>query len=357
MNLIIDKLTGLEGWEKAADNIEAEKGRVIVLGAPDSGKTTLARFLVDRWTKKGLAVAMVDADMGQSTLGPPSTIGMGIFNSPPHWLSEIPYKSISFVGSTSPDGHFLSTIVGVKKMTELAEVSGADITLIDSTGLVYGNAGRLLKSKKIDVIAPAHIVAVQEDDEIEHLLIPYIKQDAIKIHRVATSKNVKIKSKEQRRSYREIKFREYFKDSKLRTFSLGNVGILGSILGSGRRLGANDLIFISKSLDTIVVHAETGIEEVLIIVRGGYLKEGITKVKRHFLEREIIINDQEDFRNILVGLYDENNNTIAIGIIDEIDLTKGIITINAPIQNPEAIRMLYFGSLKLDITGREIGKV
>lgn len=54
MNLIIDKLTGLEGWEKAADNIEAGKGRVIVLGAPDSGKTTLARFLVDRWTKRVL---------------------------------------------------------------------------------------------------------------------------------------------------------------------------------------------------------------------------------------------------------------------------------------------------------------
>ncbi|MEK6679467.1 MAG: Clp1/GlmU family protein [Nitrospirota bacterium] len=354
MNLIIDKLAGVEGWETAASRIASDKGVAIILGAPDSGKTTFARFLVDYLTKKQLSVAMVDADMGQSTLGPPTTIGMSVFKSAPHWLEDIPCRSLHFVGSTSPEKHFISTIVGVKKMTESALGHGADITLIDTSGLVYGNAGRLLKSQKIDIINPAHIIAIQESDEIEHLLLPYIKQNAIKIHRLMTSADTKIKSKEQRRSYREIKFQGYFRKSMRHRFVLGSVGILGSFLGSGRKLSANDIIFLSKTLDANAVHAEIGFEEVLIIVKGGYSKEGIIKTKRHFLEREIIINELNDFKFLIAGINDEKNNTLGIGIIEEIDLPAGIITVITPLHDIEMVRILHFGSIKLDLSGKEI---
>jgi polynucleotide 5'-kinase involved in rRNA processing len=30
-------------------------------------------------------VALVDADIGQSFLGPPTTIGLALFDSPPNW--------------------------------------------------------------------------------------------------------------------------------------------------------------------------------------------------------------------------------------------------------------------------------
>lgn len=354
MNLIIDKLAGIEGWETAASRIASDKGVAILLGAPDSGKTTFARFLVDWLTKKQLSVAMIDADMGQSTLGPPTTIGMNIFNSAPHWLEDIPCKALHFVGSTSPDKHFISTIVGVKKMTESALGCGADITLVDTSGLVYGNAGRLLKSQKIDIINPAHIIAIQESDEIEHLLLPYTKQSAIKIHRLMTSADTKTKSKEHRRSYREIKFQGYFRKSMRHRFALGSVGILGSFLGSGRKLGANDLIFLSKTLDADVLHAEIGIEEVLVIVKGSYSKDGLLKVKRHFLEREIIINEIDEFKYLIAGLNDEKNNTLGIGIIEEIELPTGIITVITPVFDIESVKILHFGSIKLDLSGREI---
>ncbi len=354
MNLIIDKLAGVEGWETAASKIASDKGVAIILGAPDSGKTTFARFLVDWLTKKQLSVAMVDADMGQSTLGPPTTIGMSLFKSAPHWLEDIPCRSLHFVGSTSPEKHFISTIVGVKKMTESALGCGAEITLVDTSGLVYGNAGRLLKSQKIDIIKPSHIVAIQESDEIEHLLLPYIKQNTIKIHRLMTSEDTKTKPKDQRRSYREIKFQEYFRKSMRHRFVLGDIGILGSFLGSGRKLSANDLIFLSKTLDANAVHAEIGFEEVLIIVKGGYSKEGIVKLKKHFLDREIIINELYDFKFLITGLNDEKSNTLGIGIIEEIEMPAGIITVITPLHDIEMVRILHFGSIKLDLSGREI---
>jgi len=107
-------------------------------------------------------------------------------------------------------------------------------------------------------------------------------------------------------------------------------------------------------LDANAVHAEIGFEEVLIIVKGGYSKEGIVKLKKHFLDREIIINELDDFKFLITGLNDEKNNTLGIGIIEEIEMPAGIITVITPLHDIEMVRMLHFGSIKLNLSGREI---
>jgi polynucleotide 5'-kinase involved in rRNA processing len=35
--------------------------------------------------QRGLKIALVDADIGQSFLGPPATIGLSVFKSDPNW--------------------------------------------------------------------------------------------------------------------------------------------------------------------------------------------------------------------------------------------------------------------------------
>ena len=70
-------------WYALLDALEKEKGIAIILGATDTGKSTLAKFLIFNLCKRGLKVALVDADIGQSFLGPPTTIGFSIFKSDP----------------------------------------------------------------------------------------------------------------------------------------------------------------------------------------------------------------------------------------------------------------------------------
>ena len=69
-------------WYKVLDVIRKEKGTVILLGATDAGKTTLAKFLIAQLSTRKIKVAFVDADIGQSYIGPPAIIGLVLFESP-----------------------------------------------------------------------------------------------------------------------------------------------------------------------------------------------------------------------------------------------------------------------------------
>ena len=49
---------------------------ILLLGDPDTGKSTLARRLIDR----DLPVGLVDADVGQGSLAPPCAIGAALID-------------------------------------------------------------------------------------------------------------------------------------------------------------------------------------------------------------------------------------------------------------------------------------
>ena len=70
-------------WYAVLNVLEGEKGIAILLGTTDTGKSTLARFLITHLCQMGLKIALVDADIGQSLLGLPTTIGLSLFESPP----------------------------------------------------------------------------------------------------------------------------------------------------------------------------------------------------------------------------------------------------------------------------------
>ena len=55
-------------WTDLVEIIHRKKGRTLILGASDTGKSTLAHFLVTRLCEMGNVVALVDGDIGQSVL-------------------------------------------------------------------------------------------------------------------------------------------------------------------------------------------------------------------------------------------------------------------------------------------------
>ena len=58
-----------------------KKGICLILGASDTGKTTLAEALTKQLVKKQ-PVGIVDADIGQSHIGPPTTVGWALVDNP-----------------------------------------------------------------------------------------------------------------------------------------------------------------------------------------------------------------------------------------------------------------------------------
>ena len=284
-------------WYAALDVLEKEKGVAILLGATDTGKSTLAKFFIFNLCQRGLKVALVDADIGQSFLGPPATIGFAVFKSDPNWEVVLSPPEIFFVGSTTPEGNLLIHLKGVKRMVDKARSLGAEVILMDTTGFILGEAGKELKRRKIDLLSPRFIIALQKSDEIEHVLGLYKENSLCKIFRLPLSDKVRPKSMEERRINRTNKFQEYFKHSVTQELTIENFQIEGEVLDPN-----GDVLPVDLALK----------------VNG-----------------------------LLIGLKDSTDETLALGVIRNYFEEKKIVRLFTPLRDMQGIKTIQLSSLKV----------
>lgn len=197
-------------WEAVVEEIIKHKGVALLLGATDSGKSTLAKYLIKELLSRNVIISLIDSDIGQSSLGLPGTISMKIFNKREDFDAYKPDR-IFFIGDVNPSGHILLMIEGTKKMVDIAKAEGVKTILVDTTGLIGGGLGKAVKIAKIKAIKPKHIIAVQRADELEHILSLI---EGIRIHRLNVSRHARKRSREKRIRYRDKKYEEYFRGSR-----------------------------------------------------------------------------------------------------------------------------------------------
>jgi polynucleotide 5'-hydroxyl-kinase GRC3/NOL9 len=192
------------------------RGTLLVVGATDVGKTTLARYLFQTLRAQGCKVWFLDGDPGQSALGPPTTltlsseldVGVKFLSDQDLWRY--------FVGSTSPTGHMLPVLVGGARLVQAAYAAGAEAVVYDTSGLIDPRQGGLaLKSAKIDLLRPQAILAIQRDQELEPLLSALRRSQRTRVMDLHPSEAVLRRDSILRREYRAQQFARYFSKAKL----------------------------------------------------------------------------------------------------------------------------------------------
>lgn len=162
----------MDAYESIIARIVGNGGLAVALGGMDSGKTTFCKMVAAVAVRVGRTVAYIDTDVGQSTVGPPTTIGLKYIRSDEDLTSDaLAHADASyFVGSIGPQGHLLPLVVGASKLAETARAANADIILVDTTGLIGGTLGQVLKYHKIEVLRPDLVVGFQRGEELEPIL-------------------------------------------------------------------------------------------------------------------------------------------------------------------------------------------
>ena len=349
-------------WLAIASKILKNKGVVLVLGATDSGKSAGTLLLANYWLKHGRRVGIVDGDMGQSHLGPPTTMGLVVKDKMIRGWEELSPDTLYFVGSTSPIHHFLPTICGTKKLVEEGKKKKAEIIIVDTTGLVKGLPGQTLKEYKIEIISPDHIIALQRKDELEPIIRKFKGNEEMIIYPLSPEAEIKAKTYPQRKEIREEKFRRYFKDSSFLTLHLNDLILRGdNYYGAGRALGEEDIWFLEKELGSEVSYAEKIGEGIFIITKGRAV-EGLNdfwEIKKRFGAGKIIITTEDKYKNLLISLEDQRGFVISLGIIQESDFKRRIFTIFTPLKRENLLRVygFKFGSMQIDLAGKELGKI
>ena len=145
--------------------LTGQAGICLLLGAADTGKTTLAAALA-KHAALSRPIGIVDADIGQSHIGPPATVGWalvegpqtqkGAFGNPDrpevdfrvktslfsqtsgtfascYGFSRLTVGGIGFVGDVTPVGHLLQlTAAIVQCVRQVSEAAG--LMIIDTPG-------------------------------------------------------------------------------------------------------------------------------------------------------------------------------------------------------------------------------
>ncbi len=145
-------------------------GPVMIIGAADSGKSTLASSLLAQMVEAGRRAALVDSDLGQTQVGPPACVGLALFEGLQDDFRPVVPAAMAFVGDTSPAGRLLETALAAWKMSTLAAALGAQAVVVNTGGLVGGIYGRRLKLAEADLIRPKAVLALQRQGELEHIL-------------------------------------------------------------------------------------------------------------------------------------------------------------------------------------------
>ncbi len=188
-------------WRAVLDEV-GDARVIVVIGASDAGKTTLVTRLAGELAARGGPLAVIDADVGQSEIGPPTTVGLGRVTGPLERLSDATLVALQFVGVSSPARDIRGVVDATRRMAERVRAEGLDRVLVDTSGLVAGWPGRLLKERKIAAVDPDVLLVLERADECAPIVSRYAGAPRPRVVRVAAAGRPRSRSQSLRRAHR-----------------------------------------------------------------------------------------------------------------------------------------------------------
>jgi len=343
-------------WQGVIDAILADPGVTVVIGHTDVGKTTFCLQLINAAVRVRVPVSLVDADIGQSEVGPPGTIGMAVAEREVDSLDQLSPKKLYFVGSTSPVGHLLPQVVGVKRLVDEA-LSHTRLVLVDTTGLVRGLIGRRLKTYKIDLLQPRHLVGIQKQGEVDYLLTAFSKSRGLVIHRLPAPAQAARKPQEYRASRRRAMFYRAFHDAEGHILNLDLVVCRNTYFTTGKPVGWRYVREIEDLLGLRVLHAEAIGQGLYVIIDGQPDRRREDLVMERYNTREVTFVPASAFQHVLLGLSDASGFCLDVALLHAIDFKQRYMFVLSRIKTVSPVRVVQFGSMRVRPDGTELGRI
>jgi len=328
-----------ESWNRLVETIESEGfTKIFLFGDTDSGKSSLATYLVNKLSGKKW---IVDLDIGQSDIAHPWAIGIGATEGGVISISDVKMFDGFFVGSVTPTGRESRCLRGVANvMNKLKSLAGdGDKVIIDTTGWTKGRKAKEYKLAKLEIIRPDVIVCFGE--------VPYYLKDynTFKVDSFVLKK----RSREVRSSIRSRLYAEWLENSEARIFKADEVEFGNTTLFKGEPIE-----FLEGVLDAKVLFAEKGSDFLNVCVEkeidvGFELVRALLEV---YDVKDVCIFSPEQLNGLLVGLYGKNGRYLGCGLLKGINIEEKSIEVQTAVR--EEVGRIDFGEVKLNESMKEV---
>jgi polynucleotide 5'-kinase involved in rRNA processing len=287
-------------WREAGSAlVELGEGIAVVIGGADTGKTTLSTFLSNYLLFEGREVAVVDADIGQTDLGPPTTMAAGEVKANVTNLSQIKPSERLFIGLTSPGQAKGKVIRSIKRLVGYHANSGKTV-IVNTDGWVSGSEAALYKLQMLDELQPDITLGIGDSD-----ISPILQTGNRTTLLVGSPDTIRQRTRVDRRELRSLGYQKYLAGASLRTFRMNGVKLRHCMATGGLDLDRVPQSWVEKMRDTIV------------------------------------------------GLLDVDDLLQEIGILKDVVPSTRIAKIWSRISNPPA--KIEIGDVRLNNDGRELG--
>lgn len=329
-------------WDEAVSEIAEGARKVMVLGGVDVGKSGFVTYAINRLLASGRKVAVIDADTGQSDIGPPTTIGLGIAEKPVVMLSEVPLYDAVFIGLTSPSGLLHRSVAAVSYLADLALTKlGVDVVLVDTTGWVTDPEGRDLKLAKALALQPDLIVAIQVSGELEHLT-KFLSR-LYRVRAVDAALALRPRTREERRAIRASLYARYFEGASDKVVDPRALGIAYSFLWTGSPLPSEELERLGSLVGVPVLYAELCYDCVVAVTESPPPPGVADRLKEVYGVRNARVYDAGSLAHVLVSFGNREKMFMGLGIIRHYDPSRGalIVYTNVDVDKAEFIQLGY----------------
>ena len=316
-----------ESWNALA---KSDFESVFIFGDVDSGKSSLATFLVN---KMDGSKDVFDFDIGQSDIAHPGAMGYSFAIAQVLHISQLQMIDGYFIGTISPAG---KESLCLKAISRLKRLRRGDKAIFDSTGWVRGRKARSYKLAKLEILEPEVIACFGE--------IPYYLKDEFDVIQL-DSFVVKRRSRELRCEIREEIYREKLKGALTRIFRVKQNGVkLGNTsLFSGEEINLEGMV-------DSVIYAERGYDFLNVFTSTPQkISPNVIKSLCDVFEvQEVNVISLEELKGLMVGLYGEDKNGeryLGMGLLESIDFESREIEVLTSIK--ESVCRVDLGEIRL----------
>lgn len=149
---------GMFIWKKTVDEIlRLNCKKIAIIGPTDSGKSTFSLYLANRLLDNKERPLLIDADVGQGDLAPPTCIGSVLLTEQKVDLSMIKSNYMKFIGSIQPSNNEKRIILSVNELIDKSAYY--DRWIINTDGYANGK-GIYYKLKLLEKTKPDCIVSL-----------------------------------------------------------------------------------------------------------------------------------------------------------------------------------------------------